>query len=98
MLKNFFAKPRKATKRDMSNIDVTYRKLTIIANDKCNLYSVGLPCTNGNITLTSNSPRELIDYVEFIYTALAPNVTEPINFVIKDIDNVYFPLNFILDD
>lgn len=87
MLKTFFAKPRKATKRDLANIDVTYRTLTIVANEKCNLYSVGLRCTNGGITLTSNSSRDLIDYVECIYASLAPNVTEPINFVVKDFDN-----------
>lgn len=88
MLKTFFAKPRKATKRDIFNLDVTYRNLTIIANEKCNLYSVGLRCANGSITLTSNSSRELIDYIECIYTSLAPNVTEPINFVVKSFDNV----------
>ena len=87
MLKTFFAKPRKATKRDMYNIDVTCRNLTIIANEKCNLYSVGLRCTNGSITVTSNSPRDLIDYVESLYKELAPNVIETINFVVKDYEN-----------
>lgn len=87
MLKTFFAKPRKATKRDMYNIDVTYRKLTIIANEKCNIFSVGLRCSNGSLTFTSNSPRELIDYVTSLYKGIAPNVIEPIDFIIKDYEN-----------
>lgn len=84
MLKTFFAKPRKATKRDIYNIDVTYRNLTIVANEKSNIYSVGLRCTNGSITFTSNSPRELVDYVTSLYKELAPNVNEPVRFVVKD--------------
>lgn len=84
MLKTFFAKPRKATKRDIYNIDVVYRNLTIIANESSNIYSVGLRCTNGSLTLTSNSVRDLINYVESLYKELAPNVNEPVSFVVKD--------------
>lgn len=71
----------------MCNIDVTYRKLTIVANEKCNLYSVGLRCTNGSLTLTSNSPRELVDYVTSLYKELAPNVTDLVRFVVKDFED-----------
>lgn len=87
MLKTFFAKPRKANKRDISNIDVTYRNLTVVVDGACNLYSVALRCTNGIITFTANSPFELTDYVENLYKELAPNVAEPINFYVKNYED-----------
>lgn len=80
MLKTFYTRPRKVTKRDISNIDVVIRHL-VVEYDKINAtYSLRIPCTNGYMRLTSHSMRELMDFAERTYSALAPNVKEPINF------------------
>lgn len=86
MLKTFFTRPRKVTKRDVNNIDVTQRHLIINYNKFDATYTLNLPCTNGYIRLTSHSARELIDYAECSYTSLAPNVKEPLEFKVFEMD------------
>lgn len=78
MLKTFFTRPRKVTKRDINNIDVVTRRLVMTYNKIDATFTLNIPCTNGYIRLTSHSARELNDYAESMYSALAPNVKEPL--------------------
>lgn len=86
MLKTFFTRPRKVTKRDITNIDVTQRHLIIKYTKYDATYTLNLPCTNGYIRLTSHSARELIDFAERTYSTLAPKVKEPLEFKVFAMD------------
>lgn len=86
MLKTFFTRPRKVTKRDINNIDVTQRHLIIKYYKVDATYTLNLPCTNGYIRLTSHSARELIDYSERLYAVNAPNVKDPLEFKVFAMD------------